>query len=122
MSPPSREEIEAGEQAEGWVILSLFLFGFIPRALVLLDIGVALAILAVGAIVMYSLSRDLRNKIPGYCWIISVYGLMVQFMPREERASMDRIAKHLSDPNWSEAVWWMGQMLKDYPPVADGTE
>ncbi len=104
-------------QLSGGVILSLFLFGFVPHALALLDIGITFAILAVGMIVLYSISRDLRNKIPGYCWIIAVYGLMIQFMPREERDSLDRIAKHLSDANWSEAIWWMGQTLRDYPPM-----
>jgi hypothetical protein len=99
-------------QVSGGVILSIFLFGFTPRAFALSSTWLTLAIFAVGMVVLYSVFRDLRRKIPGYCWIIAAYGLMVEFMPRGERDSLDRIAKHLSDANWTEAVWWMRQTLK----------
>jgi hypothetical protein len=89
-------------QITGAVILSIFLFGLIPRAVALNQVGLAVAIFVIGTIVLYSISRDVSRKIPGYCWNIAIYGLMVQFMPKEEKDSLDRIAKNLSDANWAD--------------------
>jgi hypothetical protein len=89
------------------VIFSMFLFGLVWRASVVVGVELALTIFAVGMIVLYSISRDLRGKIPRYCWIIAVYGLMVQYLTEGAKGNLDRIANHLSEANWPEADWWM---------------
>ncbi len=96
----------------GGTVFSLVLFGLIPQAILRNAIFVAIGLGFLGGVTIYSLYRDLKGKIPGYCWIVAVYGLMVESKSKDDIRNLDGITKHLVNSNWDEAGWWLKYELE----------
>ncbi len=99
-------------QTSGGIVFSAVLFGLFPQALLRDAIVAAFALLVLGGITLYSVYRDIKTRIPQYCWIVAVYGLMVESKSKDDIRNLDGITKHLADSNWDEASWWLKYELE----------
>lgn len=100
-------------QMSGGATFSLVMFGLIPQVINVQGPTLLITLLfSLGTITAISLFHDLRWKIPSYCWIVAVYGLMVEAKSKDEIRWLDGVTKHMLDSNWDEASWWLAYELK----------
>ena len=97
-------------QISGGVLFSAIIFAIVPQAVSSSSL-IAVILLLLGIVTVYSISRDVRWKVPAYSWIIAVYTMAVEYKRRNEIGSLDRIAKLLAQGNWEEARSWLSYEL-----------
>jgi len=63
------------------------------------------------AVILWSLRRRLRNKVPEYCWVVCAYGLVAEFLTKDPQSMqlLARVRRFLIDEEWDEARQWLTQ-------------